>query len=77
MVEGRKAFRILTGTPVGKSPLRRPARIWEDNIRMVVKEIGIKTWVDLTQGRGYWRVLVNAALHFRVPLPMELASGNN
>ena len=32
-------------------------RRWEDNIRRYLKEIGINTrnWVDLIQGRNYWR----------------------
>ena len=34
MVEGRSAFKILTGKPTGKRPLWRPRRRWEDNIRM-------------------------------------------
>ena len=50
MEEGRSAFKILTGTPVG-----RPRRRLEDNIRMELKEIGINT-----------RNWVNAALNLRV-----------
>ena len=34
MEEGRSAFKILTGKPIGKRPLGRPGRRWEDNIRM-------------------------------------------
>ena len=62
MGEGRSAFKILTGTPVGKRPLGRPRHRWEDNIRMDLKEIGInmKNWVDSAQDRDYWRALVNA-----------------
>ena len=41
MEEGRSAFKILTGKPTGKRPLRRPRRRWEDNIRMNHEEIGI------------------------------------
>ena len=41
MEEGRSAFKILTGKPTGKRPLRRPRRRWEDNIRMDLTEIGI------------------------------------
>ena len=69
MEEGRSAFKILTGKPIGKRPLRRPRRRWEDNIRMELKEIGfnVKNWVDLTQDRDYWRTLVNATLNLRVP----------
>jgi hypothetical protein len=41
MEEGRSAFKIFTGTPIGKRPFGRPRRRWEDNIRMDFKEIGI------------------------------------
>ena len=69
MEEGTSAFKILAGKPTGKVPLWRPRRRWEDNIRIDVKEIVINTrnWVDSAQDRDYWRVLVNAALKFRVP----------
>ena len=48
MVEGRSAFKMLTGKPTGKTPLERPRRRWEDNIRMDLKEICINTrnWAD-------------------------------
>ena len=47
----------------------RHRRRWEDNIRMDLEEIGVNeaNWVDSTQDRNYWRVLVNAALNLRVP----------
>ena len=41
MEEGRSAFKMLTGKPIGKRPLGRPRRRWEDNIRMDLEEIGI------------------------------------
>jgi len=43
--------RILTGKPTGKRPLGRPMRRWEDNIRMDVKEIGIKRRTGLIRLR--------------------------
>ena len=69
MEKGRSAFKILTGKPIGKRPLGRPRRRWEDNIRMDLKEIGINTrnWVDSAMDMDYWRALVNAALNPRVP----------
>ena len=69
MEEGRSAFKILTGTPAGNRSLGRSRRRWEDNIRMILKEIGINTWnwVDSTQDRDNWRALVNAALNLRFP----------
>ena len=68
-MEGRNAFKILSGIPPGKRPLGRPRRRWEDNIRMDLEEIVISAgnWLDSTQDRNYWRALVNAALKLRVP----------
>ena len=68
MEEGRSAFKILTVKPIGKRPLGRPRRRWEDNIRMDLEEIGINTrnWVDFAQDRYYWRALANPALNLRV-----------
>ena len=64
----RSAFKILTGKPTGYRPLRRPRRRWENNIRMHLEKIGINAgnWVDSAQDRDNWRVLVNAALNFRI-----------
>ena len=42
MEKGWSAFKILTGTPAGKRPLGRPRGIWEDSIRMDLKEMGIQ-----------------------------------
>ena len=55
MEEGRSAFKILTGKPTGKRPIGRPRHTFEDNIRMDLKEIGIRTrnWVDSAQDKGY------------------------
>ena len=41
MEESRSAFKILTGKPTGKTPLGRPRRKWEDNIRIDLEDIGI------------------------------------
>ena len=69
MEEAGSAFKILTGKPTGKRPLRRPRRRWEDNTRMDLEEMGINAgnWVGSARGRDYWRALVNAALNLRVP----------
>ena len=64
MRERRCIFKILTGTPTGKRPLRRPRHRWEDNIRMDFKET--RNWVDSVQDKNYWRALVNAALNLQV-----------
>ena len=48
MEEGRSVFNILIGKPTGNTPLGRPRRRWEDNIRMHLEEMGINAgnWVD-------------------------------
>ena len=40
MGEGRGVHRVLVGKPEGKSPLGRPRRRWEDNIKMDHQEVG-------------------------------------
>ena len=59
MKEGRSVLRILTCIPTEMRPLGRPWRLWEDNFRIDLKEIGINTkiWDDSTRDRGYWRAL--------------------
>ena len=49
MEEGRSAFKILTGKPIGKIPLGRPKPSLEDNIDL--KEIGSNTGVGLIRLR--------------------------
>jgi hypothetical protein len=36
----RGLYRVLVGKPEGKRPLGRPRRIWEDNIKMDLNEVG-------------------------------------
>jgi hypothetical protein len=37
----RNAYRILVGKSEGKRPLGRPRRMWVDNIKMDLREIGL------------------------------------
>ena len=48
MEEGRSAFKILTGKPIGKTTSGRTRQRREDNIRMDLTEIVINmsNWVD-------------------------------
>jgi hypothetical protein len=39
MGEGRGVHRVLVGRSEGKSPLGRPRRRWEDNIKMELQEV--------------------------------------
>jgi hypothetical protein len=47
------AYRILVGTPEGKTPLERPRRRWVDNIKMDLIEIGWDgvDWFELAHDR--------------------------
>ena len=38
--ERRGAYRVLVGKPEGKRPLGTPKRLWEDNIKMDLQEVG-------------------------------------
>jgi hypothetical protein len=41
MGEGRGVYRVLVGRPEGKRPLGRPRLMWEDNIKMNLREIRV------------------------------------
>jgi hypothetical protein len=67
--EKRNSYRILVGKPEGRSPLGRPRRRWDDDLKRDVREIGWgdMDWIDLAQDRGQWRALVNTVMNRRVP----------
>jgi hypothetical protein len=71
MGEGRNVYRVLVGKPEGKMPLERQRRIWEDGIRMGLREIGWGgvEWIHLAQDRDRWRAVVNAVMKLRVLAP--------
>jgi len=62
MGDSRGVYRVLEGKPVGKRPLGKPRRRWEDNIKMDVQEVGCgdMDWIDVAQDRDRWLALVNA-----------------
>ena len=61
-------YRVLVAKPEGKSPLGRPRRRWEDNIKMDVQGVGSGSmdWIELAQDRDRWRALVNAVMNLQV-----------
>ena len=41
MEEVMSDFKILTGQPTEKKPLGRPICKWQDNVRMILKDIAV------------------------------------
>jgi hypothetical protein len=44
MEERRDAYTVLVGKPEGRRLLGRPRRIWQDNIKMDLREVGWGAW---------------------------------
>jgi hypothetical protein len=59
----------LVGRPEGKRPLERARRIWEDNIKMDLMEIGMDgaNFIHLAEDRVQWQTFVNTIMNLRVP----------
>jgi hypothetical protein len=49
MGQRRGVYRVLVAKPEGKTPLCRPRRRWEDNIKMDLQEVGRggMDWIEL------------------------------
>jgi hypothetical protein len=67
--ERRGAYSVLVGKPGGGRPLGRSSRRSEDNFKTDLREVGWESvdWIDVTQDRDRWRVVVNAVTNLRVP----------
>jgi len=73
MGERRGVCVVLVGKPERKRPLGRPKHRWEDNIKMVLQELGCggMDWIELAQDRYRWWILVNAVMNLQVPYNVE------
>ena len=69
MGERRGVYRVLVGKPEGKRTLGRPRRRWEDNIKMILQNVGCggMDWINLAEDRDRWRAILNAVMNLRVP----------
>ena len=54
---------------MGKRPLGRPRRRWEDNIKMDLQKVGCEGMdcIDLALDRNRWRAFVNAVMKIWFP----------
>jgi len=70
MGERRGVYRVLVVKREAKRPLGRPARRWEDNIKMDLQEVGLGgAWtglICLRVGTDRWKVLVHAVMNLQV-----------
>ena len=68
MGKRRGIYRVLVGKPEGKRPLGRPRPRLEDNIKMILQEVGCgcMDWDKLVQDRDRWWALVTAVMNRRV-----------
>ena len=75
MGERRGVHRVLVGKPEGKTPLGRPRRRWEDNIKMDLQGVGggCGDWMELAEDRDRWRALVGTMMNLRVPKMREIS----
>jgi hypothetical protein len=69
MGDRRREYRVLVGIPEGKKPIERTRRRWEDNIKIVLQEVGWggMDWIGLAQDRDRWRAFLKAVMNLRVP----------
>jgi hypothetical protein len=53
------------GKPEGKRPLKRPRRMWMDNVKMDLGETGWGgiDWIDLAQDKDQWRAVLNTVMN--------------
>jgi len=67
--EGRDVYIVLVGKPDGNRPLGRLRISWENNIKMVLREVGCRDmdWMEMAQDRDRWRARVNAVMNLWVP----------
>jgi len=67
--DSRSGYRGLMEKREGKRPLGIPQRRWKDIIKIDFQALGCKImdWIDLSQDRDRWRVLVKAVMNLRVP----------
>jgi hypothetical protein len=67
--ERDEKYNIFVGQREGKIPLGRSKRMWEDNNKTDLREIGFESvnWIHLAQDRDRWRALVKTVKNLKVP----------
>jgi hypothetical protein len=65
MAKKRNAYRIFVGKLEGKMPPGKHKCRWEDNIKMILREVGWAIWTGFTWFRKM--ALVKMAMNLQVP----------
>jgi hypothetical protein len=65
----KKCMQTLATKSEGKGLLVRPRRIWEDNIRLDLRETGWDDvdWIHLARDRSQWQAVMNTVMNLRFP----------
>jgi hypothetical protein len=73
MGEMENSYRILVGEHEGKIPLGKPRYMWDDDIKMDLKEInfGGVDWIHLAKDGDLWLALWNMVMKLSVPKNVE------
>jgi len=68
MGERRCACAVLVGKLEGKRPLSRTWHSWENNVEMILQEIGWEgmEWIDLSWGSDKWLADIIAVMNLLV-----------
>jgi len=59
MGEKRGVYSVLVGKPEGKSPLGRPGRRWDDNIKTIFRKWNRGVWI----GSSWLRIIGTVGGH--------------
>jgi hypothetical protein len=64
-----REYEVLAGKPEGKRLLRNYRSRWDDDIKVVLKEIvwEVVDWIHLGKYKGQWRALVKKVTKFLFP----------
>ena len=66
--DGRGVYRVFMEKPEMRRPLGRPRHILEDNVKIDLQEVELRSidWIDKAQDRDRWRAHVNAVMNLLV-----------
>jgi hypothetical protein len=76
MGDERKLYTVVLGKPEGNRPLGRPRHMWENEIRMDLRETGLGgvDWIVLVQDSDRWLSVVSAVMNLKVLAPRSWSS---